>query len=256
MSIEDKLTSIAENQEKVFEAGKAQDRSDFWDTYQDYGRQLNYKHMFANFFWTEERIKQYKYPLCPNGVQINGYMMFADNNNIVDLTKVLWRDKENVLYFSGAQYAFRNCSNLQRVGKMRCRNYIQNTFETCPMLAVIDELTIDSSSGISAFAAVPNLTYIKWAGEGCIGVDIDLSSATATTTIVVPEEVLDDSGNVEIAAGTEVTETGVMYNPTIKTLIPALKSGVYKKLTLGEINKAKLSEADIATITGKGWTIV
>ena len=46
MSIADKLTTIAENEQKVFEAGRTQEWNDFWDIYQSRGSRRAYEHAF------------------------------------------------------------------------------------------------------------------------------------------------------------------------------------------------------------------
>ena len=53
MSISDKLTQIAENQQKVFEAGKQVEYDRFWDSYQEGGKRTNYTAVFANG-WNDE----------------------------------------------------------------------------------------------------------------------------------------------------------------------------------------------------------
>jgi hypothetical protein len=52
MNIQEKLTTIADNVPKVYEAGiaegRVQEQSDFWDIYQDYGNRTNYEYAFYN----------------------------------------------------------------------------------------------------------------------------------------------------------------------------------------------------------------
>lgn len=228
----------------------------FWDEYQNYGNRINYELAFGGQYWNDERLKEMKYPLISKLDYITSYMMFA-RSQIVDLTSCL-KDKKLVL--AGPQYAFANCLLLEHIGKLELSNWVGSVFASCPLLSVIDELKIDTSSGTTPFETVPNLTYIKWTGENCIGVSINLSSATKETTITIPEDVYDNDGNLVYATGEEVTETGVLYYPTISTLIPALKTGANKTLTLGEKNINKLiqteTQNDLATITGKGWTVL
>ena len=140
---------------------------------------------------------------------------------------------------------------------MLFKDYTAAPFNECPKLSVIDELTVDSSSGSNLFYKVPSLTYVKFVGEDCTGIPIDLSSAIEETTIIIPEDVYDNDGNLIYSKGQEVTEKGLLYYPTINTLIPALKTGANKTLTLAASDKHKVSEADLAIITTqKGWTVV
>lgn len=253
-----KPEDMANGVEEVAAAISQAEYDKFWDEYQSNGTRTNCRFMFSGPYWTEERIKKYKYPLCPNDRFINGYMIFAHNSNIVDTTTFL-KEEDQKLYLSNSEYSFSTCSKLEHVGKINLENYISSTFTECSKLKVIDELQINSSNGISPFYNNSNLTYIKWTGENCTGIPINLSSAKKETTIIIPEDVYDNEGNLVYAAGEEITETGVLYYPTISTLIPALKTGANKTLTLGEnINKLIQNDTqnDIATITGKGWTVV
>ncbi len=65
MSIADKLTQIAENQQRVFEAGKQSERDLFWDTYQENGNRKDYGQAFRYVYWTDENFNP-KYDIVPN----------------------------------------------------------------------------------------------------------------------------------------------------------------------------------------------
>ena len=54
MSIAEKLSQIAENEQKVFEAGKEKEHNDFWDVYQNEGKQMStYAYAFAYEHWND-----------------------------------------------------------------------------------------------------------------------------------------------------------------------------------------------------------
>lgn len=57
MSIADKLTRIAENQEKVYEAGQKSEYDRFWDAFQENGNLRNYQYTFCNRAWNDETFK-------------------------------------------------------------------------------------------------------------------------------------------------------------------------------------------------------
>ena len=71
MSIADKLTQIAENQQKVFEAGKQAEYDRFRDTFQQNGNRTDYGYAFRGDTWTDD-IFNPKYDIVPNtyGVQM------------------------------------------------------------------------------------------------------------------------------------------------------------------------------------------
>ena len=90
MSISEKLTQIAENEQKVYNAGKQAQYDEFWDTLQKKGTLTDYRYAFAGAYWTPELFKP-KYPIKP----IDGRGMFAsfcrhnDSSNFehIDLSK-------------------------------------------------------------------------------------------------------------------------------------------------------------------------
>ena len=64
MSIADKLTTVAENVPKVYEQGRKDERSDFWDIFQNYGNRTQYKGAFTEF--TKEIFKPKYDIIFPN----------------------------------------------------------------------------------------------------------------------------------------------------------------------------------------------
>ena len=85
MSIADKLTTIAENEQKVFESGKKAEYDAFWDSYQQNGSRENYYIGFSGNGWTNETFKP-KYDIRPTSAR----QMFAQSR-ITDLKGVLQR---------------------------------------------------------------------------------------------------------------------------------------------------------------------
>ena len=73
MSIAEKLTTIVENEQKVYESGKQAAWSDFWDAIQNKGQRTDYNYAFQKTGFTTESFKP-KYDLCPT----KGYYMFFD----------------------------------------------------------------------------------------------------------------------------------------------------------------------------------
>lgn len=167
MAISNKLTTIAENVQKVYEAGKSDGYSDgfetgseegynkgktdgyaegqengynegktaeqnaFWDTYQDNGNRTNYDHAFAGEGWTDE-LYDPKYP-----INAESYIrLFAYNDKITD-TKVpivLGRYNSNQ-----SDLAFGKCTSLKTIPLLtigRNTEFI-GTFEGCEALETI-----------------------------------------------------------------------------------------------------------------------
>lgn len=111
MSIADKLQTILENEQKVFDAGKKAESDRFWDAYQDNGNRGNYASAFGGVGWTDELFKP-KYNIQPT----EAYMMFR-NCQVTDLVKSL-SDLGVTLDFSksiNTQYVFQTVAT-KRVG--------------------------------------------------------------------------------------------------------------------------------------------
>jgi hypothetical protein len=86
MTTAEKLVKIAENEQKVYEAGQKAEYDRFWDAYQEYGTKNRYNYAFAGWGWTDDVFKP-KYNIAPN---ITALAMFQ-NSRIVDLKGVCER---------------------------------------------------------------------------------------------------------------------------------------------------------------------
>lgn len=80
MNIADKLVTIAENEQKVFEAG----RQNFADEWQSYGNRTHYGYAFANGAMHLDLLKELKYPI--SGAL---YRTFYNNQDVVEITHSL-----------------------------------------------------------------------------------------------------------------------------------------------------------------------
>lgn len=134
-TIAEKLATIADNQVKVFEAGKAQGGDKyydtFWDIYQEKGKKVNYNFAFAGSSWNAEIFKP-KYPL--NGMTYANNMFAGAHGLIeipytIDLTNLtgvaaqvfdgstaLKKIKEVIVDEDNTfSYCFRNCNALEEI---------------------------------------------------------------------------------------------------------------------------------------------
>ena len=100
MSISDKLTTVAENVPKVYEAGKKAEYDEFWDTIQNFGKREVYYYTFCNIDayspyyqmgnWNEKKFLP-KYPIAPKkcgtavffGLEIDNFIEHCEKNGIV-----------------------------------------------------------------------------------------------------------------------------------------------------------------------------
>ncbi len=229
MNAADKLTTIAENVPKVYEAGelKGYDRGftegiseglmdgysagledgyqkgqreeydRFWDSFQQNGERISYNYAFQSPRWNDNNYNP-KYPINASAA-IN---IFANNKNITD-TKV-------PIIVTGVT--------------------LNNTF-SFSSLVTIRELVVDenttqaSNAGFDGLSSLQNLTI-----TGTITFNLNLSWSPLT-------------------------------HESIMSVISALKdysedtSGTAHTITLGTTNLAKLTDAEKAIATEKGWTL-
>ena len=100
MSIADKLQTIAENEQKVFDAGKKAEYDAFWDKFQTNGNRADYRYAFAGFGWNDEMFKP-KYPIKPREA----------SGSIFHSTKIT--DIKAIVESNGIEIDFSNATNLE-----------------------------------------------------------------------------------------------------------------------------------------------
>jgi hypothetical protein len=116
MSIADKLTEIAENVPKVYEAGKQAEYDAFWDAYQNYGNRTNYYVAFfgsERTYWNNNSFKP-KYPIRPT----NANNMLSNSGISGDLTEFAEIDFSRATIVSNA---LSNNDYITRVGVLDLR---------------------------------------------------------------------------------------------------------------------------------------
>lgn len=127
MSIAEKLTAIAENEQKVYDAGKQAEYDRFWDAYQRRGLNTNYSNRFYN--WPAELYRP-KYPIYTENYTNScfSYAQFTDvkvplivagsgslsacfDNWSAGITIPSLQVTEKTVFAN----TFRNCTNLETV---------------------------------------------------------------------------------------------------------------------------------------------
>ncbi len=193
MTVAEKLVAIAENEPKVYEAGKRAERDAFWETFQNGGEPANYRYAFIYDRFTDETYNP-KYPIiCNTDSSAAQYMFYSCN---------LTSTKVEIVLGNNAAYCFRGASEL----------------ETIPLLTVKETTTFDNA--FTGCSALKNLTI-----SGTIGQNIDLSPCPLTHDSLM--NVIEHLGTVSAAM----------------------------TLTLGTANLAKLTDAEKAKATRKGWSL-
>ena len=195
MSIAEKLTTVAENQQKVFDAGKQSEYDRFWDNYQQNGERINYSRAFGGTCWSDETYNP-KYPIT--ATEGGAYLFYG---SLITDTKV---DIDIGSSSSAATYRFYNAEKLVTIRKL-----------------IVKEGAGYTSCFIGC-AALENITI-----EGVIGKNFDISDSPKLT------------------------------HESLMSIIDHLKDTKSTlTLTIGSENLAKLTDAEKAIATEKGWTLV
>ncbi len=251
MSIADKLQTIAENEQRVYDAGyekgksgggdttatyeqgvedgKQREYDAFWDSYQRNGDKQSYAFRFAGGGWAEENFKP-KYDMCVTNAQY----MFRYSQINADLAEILG-NQGVVLDTSGitnTDRVFADCQ-LTRIGVLDFSNGValNTTFANSSALETIDKIILKDDGSNTFSSAFTNLTALKnITFEGVIGKN-----------------------------GISFQWSNLLTHDSLVSIIKCLQdktgdtSGTVWKVTVGGTNYAKLTEEDIANITAKGW---
>lgn len=180
MSIADKLVTIAENEQRVYEAGiesgKQTEYDRFWDAYQQNGNLVNYENAFGGKGWTAETFRP-KYDIRPTGA----YMMFRSFGGSVDLVEHLRTlgitlDLSNCTNF---QYFFQ-WSNITRIGEVDIRQAKGSTtsmFAYATSLRTIDLLKVaETNTTMNIFDSCYELQNITI--EGVVAANIGFQNSS------------------------------------------------------------------------------
>jgi hypothetical protein len=240
MNIAEKLQTIAENEQRVYEAGKTKGIEEgkkseydrFWDDFQLNGTRTVYAHAFG-LCWTAETFRP-KYPMRPTnaycmfftnqvgGIEIDDFVTFCEENNVVlDFSQCTYG-----AYALGTLHTYHH--GVLDFSKCTDTGYLfYSHIGARRSIETIDEFISSESTGYSTttFQHAVNLTNITFSGVIATGT-IDFSKCTKLT------------------------------HDSLMSIINHLKDGASNTLTLGATNLAKLTDAEKAIATTKGWTLL
>ena len=258
MTRAEKLTTVAENQQKVYDAGygtgyetghaagyelgevngwmdgkdegyaegKQAVYNSFWDAYQTNGNRTDYSSGFFGAGWTDETFKP-KYDLQPK--KAGEMFSYSRITNLVSLLEELGV----TLDFSQStdmSYVFSNAYSLKRVGVMDCSSApnINSLFMNC-YVETVGKLIL------------PPNAEMRYAFDG----------SSALKDIIIEGEI--SYNGVDFVVSTKLTHDSLMS--IINALADNSGSGTTKTCNLGTTNLAKLTDAEKAIATQKGWTL-
>lgn len=145
MSIAEKLATIADNEQKIYDAGVAKCWDDFWEQFQDGGNRTGYDYAFRR--WRAEYIRP-KYKVVPTGTN-NTY--FFENCRNLKIVESAYFDMSQMLIGNGVydehDCVFRYCYELLEVEDigMKSGGYEQ-TWRYCEKLKKIAVMRVNTES--------------------------------------------------------------------------------------------------------------
>lgn len=236
MSIAEKLTTIAENEQKVYDKGKSKGASDtlkkVWDGIQKNGSRTNYNYGFMNQSWDEETFR----PSYDINCAAETRSMFQECDFKGSLKKALDNagvklDTSKCVYFYTVFYGMPNLTELPQIDIRNVTGTMTGVLHYCPKLKRIDGGIICSeNTNFMSDTFRTNVTALEdCIFSGVIGKSIKLSTLTG------------------------------LNKESIMSVINILKdysgSGTTYTLTLGTTLQAKLTDEEKAIAQGKGWTV-
>lgn len=228
MSIADKLTTIAENEQKIYDKGRQDEYSDFWDAFQWNGTRGNYIYGFAR--WNQEYARP-KYKVIPTS---SADHLFVGSGKLKKIESKYF-DLSQVPYVanggaSGYASAFNGCTELEEIEDL---NFAPSTYNAAfaysRKLHTIARVVVDEKvTFIDAFMRTDKLANISF--DGVIGQDIDFRYSPLLTD----------------ASLNNITEH-------LKDFTSAGSGSA--KITFHADIESKLGESGKAAITAKGWKV-
>ena len=234
MSIAEKLTTIAENEQKVYDAGAKSEYDRFWGSYQNNGKRTNYNGAFYGSGWNNETFKP-KHDIKPTGN--NAVSMFRETAITGDLKTIL--EKLGVVLDTSGVTSFSYC-------------FYNNKFEGLPFI----DLSNNGNESISIATA-----YVFANNSNLKRLEIKVSKTTTYSNIFNSCSALEEltvTGTIgqngfSVSPSTKLTHDSLMS--IINALYNYSGSGTTYTVTLGKTNLAKLTDAEKAVATEKGWTL-
>lgn len=134
MSVSEKLITVSENQEKIYQAGKNKEYDTFWDAYQQKGRRTSYINGFYGAGWTDDNFRP-KYDIVVSG---SGGWMFnnAKITKIKDVKLDISRCTDVQAMFYGSSFEELPELDMSGAGDLR------NTFYNAKKLKSIAKLKL------------------------------------------------------------------------------------------------------------------
>ena len=231
MNIADTLTTIAQNQQKVYDAGRDAERLRLYNAMTNYGARKDYQHAFRYADYSDvEFIKPvmvgqgskqasaayifryYNGNRLPRNINLSKISTTATHGEMFHYAQKLEEIEDiGIPTLDSYQNAFKDCTNLKKIHKMRVHETttFYQTFTGCESL---EEVWFDGTIGKNiSFEDCPNLTF------DCVN-DIfnhlkDFGSTEPKCTITFHEHAYRDKvlGMPEVVEGAEAQGWAIKY---------------------------------------------
>lgn len=233
MDIAEKLVKIAENEQKVYDAGKKAEYDAFWDAYQNKGKRTNYSYAFYGYNqtsnpWNDVTFKP-KYNM----------KLSARTNYMFYMAKIT--NLKQILEDLGVEFSLvSGCDNVSRM-------FAYSDITHVPKLVVPSTVT--------------NFSEVFYASYDLVEAEFEFSEKTKYTAAFLSCEKLQKliiTGTIgqngfDVAGSPKLTEESLLsILNALKDYSSSTSSWV---CTLGTTNLEKLTDEQKAIATEKGWTL-
>lgn len=232
MTVAEKLTKIAENEQKIYDAGKQEYYNKFWDALQCKGKRTMYNYAFIQNGWTTETLKP-KYTVKPT--QVN-YMFYA-NTVPLDLTDPIYDFSDCVSYNNWLTYA--SVVKVPKIDVSKATAGANSLFNQTTKLETIVELALPSTAMTYAYPTANTF-------NNCIA----LKNITVTGTIANTGFDLHWSTNLTIESLISIL-TALSKDSSIATG----KSITFPSAAQAKINADTTAKTQYDSAIAAGWTI-
>lgn len=233
MTVAEKLTKIAENEPKIYDAGKQKYYDEFWDALQFNGKRELYSYAFMHGGWTTETLKP-KYTVT---VKQAGYMFFNNTVPNLDLSDPIY-DFSNCVYYS----QWLDSSSIVKVPKIDASKVSQGCyymFNGATKLETIVELALPSTAMTYAYPTANTF-------NNCIA----LKNITVTGVIA--------NTGFDLHWSTKLTIeslTSVLIALSKDSSVATGKSITFPTAAQSKINADTTAKAQYDEAIAAGWTI-
>lgn len=233
MTVAEKLTKIAENEPKIYNAGKQEYYDKFWNALQYGGHRTMYNYAFMQGGWTTETLKP-KYTVTVN--QAN-FMFYANTVPNLDLSDSIYDFSNCVNYNSWLPYSL--VIKVPKINVSKVSSGANSLFNQATKLETIVELALPSTAMTYAYPTANTF-------NNCIA----LKNITVTGVIANTGFDLHWSTNLTIES-----LTSILTALSKDSSIAMGKSITFPLAAQAKINADTTAKAQYDSAIAAGWTI-